>query len=113
MIIKKVKVNVALVFLVFVGSIFTVFFTPVYGEEAAVQTNGEIVFTKESTVPTSESSSDSSEIPIKKPDGRFPSTGELIIKSLSVSGLALVILVLTFYLFKRKKKTDEKGGQSQ
>ncbi|MGX7148294.1 LPXTG cell wall anchor domain-containing protein [Enterococcus ureasiticus] len=116
MIKKKIQVSVALVFLVFVGSILTVPSISVYGMEAAVQTDGEIVFTQESTQPTSttsEPSSDSSEEPIKKPGGKFPSTGELILKSLSVSGIAIIMLVFGVYLFKRKKSVDKKDGQSQ
>lgn len=113
---KKIQASVVLVFLVFIGSIFTVRTTLVYGMEAAVQTNGEVVFTEASTQPTSttsEPSSDFSEEPTEKPKGKFPSTGELIAKSLSVSGVVLIIFLLSFYLFKRKKAADGKDGQSQ
>lgn len=116
MIMKKLRASVVLVFLVFVGSMFTVKTIPAYGVEAAVQTDGEIVFTQESTQTTSatsESSTESSNELIKKPAGKFPSTGELVAKSLSVSGVAIVLFALIFYLFKRKKSADGKDGQSE
>ncbi|EOH92442.1 LPXTG-domain-containing protein cell wall anchor domain [Enterococcus haemoperoxidus ATCC BAA-382] len=112
MIMKKINISVALVFLVFVGCLFTVKSTSVYGAQAAVQTNGEIVFTTESSQ-TSSTTSGSSEESIKKPVGKFPSTGELVVRSLSVSGFVLVLIVFAFYLLKRRSATDGKDGQSQ
>lgn len=92
------------------------------GVGGAVQTNGEIGFYKDdepvtsSSSTTPSSSSPSSSAPPKsssstgtsgtvtKPTGNYPSTGELIKKSLSLSGIALVLLAFLLFLFKRKKK---------
>lgn len=116
MIKKKVQISVVLVFLLFMGSIFTVTSISAYGMEAAVQTNGEIVFTEDSTKPTVETSEptvNSSDTPVTKPTGKFPSTGELVAKSLGITGIAVLIFALLFYLFKRKKADDGKDGQGQ
>ncbi|MHC5226689.1 LPXTG cell wall anchor domain-containing protein [Enterococcus sp. LJL99] len=89
-----------------------------YGMENAVQTNGEIIFyeeTKESTEvskpqPTSsqpkESTPDKS---VAKPVGRFPSTGELVKKSLLFSGSLVLLFGLFLCWTKRKKSVSEKG----
>ena len=100
-----------------------IYVQPVQAQEGvggAVQTNGEIGFYKDddpvtsssSTAPSSSSSStppksSSSTVTsgtVTKPTGNYPSTGELIKKSLSLSGIALVLLAFLLFLFKRKKK---------
>ena len=47
-----------------------------------------------------------------KPEGRYPSTGELVKTSLSVSGGVLLLSALVFYFWKRKKQTEE-GGEGE
>jgi len=111
---KRNYLYIGLMLLALTGGILGMFTTSVYGEEAAVQTNGEIVFSAESSGPRSsttpsESIASSSE-PIKKPTGKYPSTGELVMKSLTISGIVLAALVVIFYLVKRKKDASEKEG---
>lgn len=110
---KKIKhLYIGLILLALTGGILGTSNTSVYGEEAAVQTNGEIVFSAESSdssTPSSDSTISSSEL-VKKPIGRLPSTGELVMKSLSISGIVLVAFVIVFYLVKRKKDASKKEG---
>lgn len=89
----------------------------VLGMENEVQTNGEIIFYEESSGSTSSTSTkessvtkptESSTAGTTKPIGRFPSTGELIGKSLGISGILMLIFILLFYLLKRKKPADDK-----
>ena len=47
-----------------------------------------------------------------KPEGRYPSTGELVKTSLSFSGGVLLLSALVFYFWKRKKQTEE-GGEGE
>ncbi|MBO0445097.1 LPXTG cell wall anchor domain-containing protein [Enterococcus ureilyticus] len=114
---KTKKVTYLLVSsIVWFGLLLTPFQAVIAQEGAAgggaVQTNGEIGFYEgESTTepPTSSSTTNVSEstIATTKPKGRFPSTGELVKKSLSISGVALVVIVCLLLLFKRKKKEGE------
>ena len=70
---KKMKpAYVGLILLALIGG-FLGIFTTAYGEEAAVQTNGEIVFSTETGTSTSSSE------PVEKPRGKLPSTGELVV----------------------------------
>ncbi|OJG93508.1 hypothetical protein RV15_GL000110 [Enterococcus silesiacus] len=83
----------------------------------AVQTNGEITFFDEATLSsTTESSkpSDSSDEPLSepKPKGRFPSTGELVKASVSISGIVLIVILACVYLWKQKKR-KQAGGSKQ
>ncbi|MBL1229912.1 LPXTG cell wall anchor domain-containing protein [Enterococcus sp. BWB1-3] len=99
-------------------------FLPVaYAQEeigGAVQTNGEIGFyegdapivdsstTNSSTAASSyPTTSGSTEPAAAKPAGKYPSTGELVKKSLSFSGAALILIALFLFLMKRKKKEAE------
>lgn len=66
-----------------------------------VQTTGEVGFYEGTTPSTKESSSD---VPVKKPVGKLPSTGELIKKSLLISGSLIVVLFLLFFVYKQRKK---------
>lgn len=111
---KRNYLYIGLMLLALTGGILGIFATSVYGEEAAVQTNGEIVFSAEnsdssSSANPSESTTSSSEL-IKKPTGKYPSTGELVMKSLTISGIVLAALVVIFYLVERKKDASEKEG---
>lgn len=84
------------------------------GNGGAIQTTGGVGFYEEDTPPTTEPSIEppieesSSEVPKAKPKGRYPSTGELVAKSLSVSGIALVVIVFIFFIWKRKKENQGK-----
>lgn len=85
------------------------------GNGGAIQTTGGVGFYEEETPPTTEppitppiKDSSSSEVPKAKPKGRYPSTGELVAKSLSVSGIALVVIVFIFFIWKRKKENQGK-----
>ena len=46
-----------------------------------------------------------------KPEGRYPSTGELVKTSLSVSGAVLIGAAGLFYWWKRKKQAQERGEE--
>lgn len=90
-------------------------------EGGQVQTNAGVVFFSEDS---SSASSSSENIPnatstpntsnstnekiVEKPAGKYPSTGELAKRSISISGLLLVIVGLVLLGVKRKQ--HEKGG---
>lgn len=98
------------------------------GNGGQVQTNGEITFYEDEPVPSSSSeppASSSEEPPVSssvepvpdsstpttpssapatKPPGKFPSTGELVKTSLSISGGILLGIALLFFILKRRKK---------
>lgn len=82
----------------------------------AVQTNGEITLYDETSPSTTDSSlppgstNDSIPEPKPKPKGKLPSTGELVKTSLFVSGIALVMMLFFFYLWKQKK-SKQTGGE--
>lgn len=86
----------------------------------AIQTNGQITFfesepsSSSSIEPTASASSSASSTVTSgqqptKPVGKYPSTGELVGKSLSVTGAALLLILLVLYLWKHKKQTEQKG----
>lgn len=118
MIVQVKKISLFLLLFLFVGVSLTGLGIESHAEEngGLVETNGVVGFYEDSSSssdstssnPTSNSSTSSQVI---KPTGRFPSTGELVKKSLSISGLLLLLIVL-FLLFKRKKERD-KGGESK
>ncbi|MBO0471755.1 LPXTG cell wall anchor domain-containing protein [Enterococcus sp. DIV0242_7C1] len=91
-------------------------------EGGQVQTNAGLVFSGEessdskpphdsSTSDSSTSSSSSSNNTPKeeKPIGRLPSTGELVKKSLSITGGALLLIVFGLFLLK-KVQHKKRGG---
>lgn len=76
----------------------------------AVPTQGAISFYEGKTTPSSsEPTQTSSEV--TKPTGKLPSTGELIKKSLSISGLAVILIAVFFFFWKRKKGKAEEGNR--
>lgn len=79
------------------------------GNGGGIQTTGEIGFYEETKVTTepTETPTSGTISPTAKPTGKFPSTGELVKKSLSISGVALVIIAAIIFFWKRKK-TDDK-----
>lgn len=93
---------------------------PAMAEEGgAVQTNGGIGFyetssdrpSSEVSVPSSEAPAlSTSRLPAIKPTGKYPSTGELVKKSLTFSGVVLILGTLILFLWKRRK---EEGGAEQ
>ncbi|MEI5993545.1 LPXTG cell wall anchor domain-containing protein [Candidatus Enterococcus mansonii] len=116
---RKLKKNVDILSsLVILSMIFSLSVSNVKSEASeiggAVQTNGKINFYEESSSsepPKSDtepptSSVPEAEPPRSKPKGGYPSTGELVMKSLSTSGVVVVLTVLIFFLRKRKKEKD-------
>lgn len=75
---------------------------------------GSIRFYEESTTSSSTEPSTSSSVPVRdssatqptgsKPEGRYPSTGELVQKSLTLSGVILILLLIIVLLFRRRKE---------
>ncbi|MEI5990861.1 LPXTG cell wall anchor domain-containing protein [Enterococcus crotali] len=111
---KKEKLFVALFSVIICLSVLV---RPVYSVHAenaetggAVQTNGEIGFFEEKTSPSISDTANSGSILKPKPKGKFPSTGELMKKSLSFTGLVLLIIIAFFYL-KKHLRSKEKGKQ--
>lgn len=101
----------------------TVAFATGQGSEksVSVQTNGAITFeatddsTKQSTeepVPSSEPATSTNEPVVEKPQGKYPSTGEVVKQSLVYGGAAVIALALILFLWKRRKKEDDsiEGG---
>ncbi|MBO0439875.1 LPXTG cell wall anchor domain-containing protein [Candidatus Enterococcus ikei] len=85
-------------------------------EGGAVNTDGEISFFEEEPIKDSSkppSDSDSTSSVIEKPKGRYPSTGELVIKSLGISGMALILIVGILFLWKRKKENERKAREHE
>lgn len=90
------------------------------GSEGAVQTKGEVTLisgattTNGSSTSTTKSFLPNTKGQSRKPVGRFPSTGELVQKSLTISGIVLLLLILTAYFLRRKKEQNEseKGSRS-
>ncbi|ALS36543.1 LPXTG-motif cell wall-anchored protein [Enterococcus rotai] len=87
-------------------------FSTVYAEEIGqIQTKAGVGFYEASTSESESNTTNTtattvtskSEV-VTKPKGRYPSTGELVKTSLSISGLILVILVLILFLRKKKEK---------
>ncbi|WP_086315369.1 hypothetical protein A5821_002852 [Enterococcus sp. 7F3_DIV0205] len=78
----------------------------------AVQTNGVISFYDEDST-TSPSSSQQKDNPqlVEKPKGRYPSTGELVKKSLSLSGIILLLAAIILFFWTRKKSKKGDVGQ--
>lgn len=94
----------------------------VLAEGGSVQTNGKVSFFDDTnTEPTSsteplDSSKDSNGVTgqstypetsggaIAKPLGKLPSTGELVVKSLTISGGILLVLGALFILLKKKRE---------
>ncbi|OJG96781.1 LPXTG-domain-containing protein cell wall anchor domain [Enterococcus termitis] len=113
------KLNSLVLFSIACVSLFTIHPISVHaegeGNGGGIQTNGEIGFyeeTKGTTEPTTEPATSDSTPKITKPVGKYPSTGELVKKSLSISGAALIVIALLVFLWKRKKDDDkqEEGG---
>ncbi|PZL72812.1 cell wall protein [Enterococcus plantarum] len=92
--------------------VISVFFwgIPTIVQAENVQTNGEIIIEKDETMQTTTSSKVDSP-KVKKPIGRLPSTGDLVKTSLSISGIALLIVIFVSYLWKRKKSAAQKGEE--
>lgn len=68
-----------------------------------VQTKGEVGFYEE-TSPSTTTSDSSTPTKVTKPKGKFPSTGELVKKSMMVSGGLILVLLLFILLHKQRKK---------
>lgn len=112
MITQVKKISLLLLLFLFVGGSFTSIGIESHAEEngGVVKTNGVVGFYEDSSSSDTTVNSSTSE-KVTKPTGRFPSTGELVKKSLSITGLILLLLIVLFFLFKRKKEHD-KGGEA-
>ncbi|MBP1048115.1 LPXTG cell wall anchor domain-containing protein [Enterococcus sp. BWM-S5] len=53
------------------------------------------------------STSTSSSTVVQKPAGKYPSTGEVVQRSLMLSGAAVIALVLLFFVMKKRKEKRE------
>lgn len=113
-----------LAFILFFGLFQTVEATENGG---AVQTKGQITFlendssSSDSTTDSSSSSesvassstnSSQSNFPTK-PKGRYPSTGELVKRSLSISGILLLLIAFILYLLKRNNQAKRRRGENE
>lgn len=97
------KIYFILLGLFFISVVLFFEIETVYAEDGGVvQTTGDIGFYQGNT-PTTTSSSDY----VEKPKGSLPSTGELIAKSLLVTGGILFLLFLTSQVLKYVKKERE------
>ncbi|OTN88327.1 hypothetical protein A5819_000779 [Enterococcus sp. 7E2_DIV0204] len=84
-----------------------------------VQTNGVISFYEESSStepsssvePSSGPEPSTSEPKVVKPVGRYPSTGEMVKKSFVVTGIALIVIGLVLFFWKRKKEHEGRDDQ--
>ncbi|MEI5990142.1 LPXTG cell wall anchor domain-containing protein [Enterococcus crotali] len=89
----------------------------VFAEAGAAQTNGKVSFYDDTPIDSSSttdpsgtteptnSNGDSGGSSVK-PVGKLPSTGELIAKSLTISGSILLVLGLSFVLVKKKRRAE-------
>lgn len=94
-------------------------FLPVSAEEIGrVQTNVGVGFYEDSTQSSSSTESESTTTTTqsagsKKPIGRYPSTGELVKKSIALSGVALILFIVLFILWKRKKNSQKENRKGE
>lgn len=90
------------------------------GIGGAVQTNGVIGFYEDTTEPSTSGTAEPTtptgtpEDPqadggdsVTKPVGKFPSTGELVAKSATISGIVLVLIGCFLFILRQKKKKAE------
>lgn len=85
-------------------------------EIGQVQTNAGVGFYEESTQSSSstETTAATTQSDIsKKPIGRYPSTGELVKKSVALSGVVLILFVALFILWKRKKNNQKEKTKGE
>lgn len=113
MIMRVKKISLLLLFFLFVGVSLTSLVVDSHAEEngGMVKTSGVVGFYEDSSSSSSSSDSTTSS-QVNKPVGRFPSTGEVAKKSLTVIGSILLLGVVLFFLFKRKKEQSE-GGEAK
>ncbi|MFK4568050.1 LPXTG cell wall anchor domain-containing protein [Enterococcus sp. UD-01] len=74
-----------------------------------VQTNGVISFYEDSSTIESSSTSEprqTSDEPIAKPKGNYPTTGEMVKTSLIYTGVILVIIAGLLFFWKQKKNQE-------
>ncbi|MBM7689831.1 hypothetical protein BCR24_13145 [Enterococcus ureilyticus] len=107
---KKIAKKRFLFVSIFCLSLCLATFSTVYAEEIGqIQTKAGVGFYESSssdsgTDTTNTTATSATSEAVTKPKGRYPSTGELVKTSLSISGLILVILVLILFLRKKKEK---------
>lgn len=90
---------------VWLGILLTAGTVSSYAETGGtVRTNGVITFYEEELPPTEGSNSKPPVDNEKKPSGKLPSTGELVKRSLGISGVIILAIALILILIKRKRK---------
>lgn len=60
-----------------------------------------------SAEPSTSTPSSLSTEPVQKPAGNYPSTGEVVQRSLMLSGVALLFIALLFAVWKKRKEKEE------
>ncbi|EOH97094.1 LPXTG-domain-containing protein cell wall anchor domain [Enterococcus haemoperoxidus ATCC BAA-382] len=85
------------------------------GSEGAVQTKGEVTLINGTTATSGSPTSTTKDASLpntkgqsQKPIGRLPSTGELVQKSLTISGILILLIFLTAYFLRKKNKQSER-----
>lgn len=107
---KKIFWNLALLSCLLAFGVSTLFMVRVNAEEngGAVSTKGGITLLEDTkateNTKASESSTDTTN---DKPTGKYPSTGELIQKSIVISGGVLLLIAVLIYWWRHKKANQE------
>ncbi|MBP2098160.1 LPXTG cell wall anchor domain-containing protein [Enterococcus rivorum] len=102
---------------ILVVSLLTIWAVQVNAEEngGVISTKGQITLLEDTTTTetkTSESSKDKTiGPPVGKPSGKLPSTGELIKKSLSISGMVMIGITFCLYWWKRQQRKKAFKGE--
>lgn len=86
-------------------------------KSASVQTNGTITFTTEnstvgSTSDSTPTSSSTTDLP-STGGGKLPQTGESIQQGMTYGGIALLTLLLIFFVWKRQKNEQSRRDANQ
>ncbi|MEI5994290.1 LPXTG cell wall anchor domain-containing protein [Candidatus Enterococcus mansonii] len=110
---KKLKYLLSCILFISVG--VTLFIFPIMdvwaveggqvGHDAVIELYAED--TIESSSSSSEQPTSSSKPIVEKPKGKYPSTGEVIRRSLALSGSALALIALIFFIKKRREEREE------
>ncbi|MEI5990598.1 hypothetical protein A5881_002103 [Enterococcus termitis] len=87
-------------------------------EIGQVQTNAGVGFYESSTdssstQSTTKTSTTKNPDTVTKPKGRYPSTGELVRQSITISGIILIFLAILLILWKRKKNQQTRNGKEE
>ena len=110
---KKEVVHLLLISVIYFGIGFGGLAVVNAEEIGQVQTNAGVGFYEASTDSSTIEATTTTTKPtnVTKPKGRYPSTGELVKKSIAISGIVLILFVVIFILWKRKKNQQTKKGK--